>query len=260
MTRTTQTSGSGNDPETESDPHAVITIRDLVKKYRIGGETVRALDGVSADLFAGEFCSIVGPSGAGKSTLLHMIGALDTPTSGQVAINGRNLAGLSDRELAAIRLHDVGFVFQFFNLLPSMSAWENVALPRMFAGGSLSKARKDSIEMLDLVGIAARGDHRPSEMSGGQMQRVAIARALIMRPALLLTDEPTGNLDTNTGASILDLLREIAHAPIDSSDGPRKRLVVLVTHDDAAAATADHRITVRDGRVESDVRLDGPAP
>lgn len=251
MTRTTHSAESGEHSEMDAEHRTVIGIRDLVKEYRIGGETVRALDGVSADLRAGELCSIVGPSGAGKSTLLHLIGALDTPTSGNVSINGRDLAGLGDRELAAIRLREVGFVFQFFNLLPSMSAWENVALPRMFAGGSLGKARKDAVETLDLVGVAHRADHRPAEMSGGQMQRVAIARALIMQPSLLLADEPTGNLDSRTGAAILELLQELAHTPVDD-DSAKRRLVVLVTHDDDAAATADHRITVRDGRIEAD--------
>lgn len=215
---------------------------DLVREYQMGDQTVRALDGLDLTIDGGAFVSIVGPSGAGKSTLLHILGALDTPTSGTITVDGINLGELDDEAASAFRRTHVGFVFQFFNLVPTMSAWENVALPRLLENQSLRKAKPRAVELLDRVGLGDRVDHRPSELSGGQMQRVAIARSLIMDPTILLADEPTGNLDSRTGSSVLDLLAEVAH---DAPD----RLVVMVTHDPNAAAVADRTITVADGKI-----------
>lgn len=214
---------------------------DLVREYQMGDERVRALDGLNLTLDGGQFASVVGPSGAGKSTLLHILGALDTPTSGTISVDGIDLGALDDDAASAFRRHRVGFVFQFFNLVPTMSAWENVALPRLLDSQSLRKAKPRAVELLERVGLGARIDHRPSELSGGQMQRVAIARSLIMEPTILLADEPTGNLDSKTGEAVLDLLSEVAH------DTPN-RLVVMVTHDPNAAAVADTTVTVRDGK------------
>ena len=220
----------------------VVRAEALVREYRLGDERVRALDGLNLSLDGGQFVSIVGPSGAGKSTLLHIIGALDSPTSGSIEVDGVDLASLDDNAASAFRRHRVGFVFQFFNLVPTMSAWENVALPRLLDSQSLRRAKPRAVELLDSVGLGNRVDHRPSELSGGQMQRVAIARSLMMEPSILLADEPTGNLDSHTGESVLQLLSEVAH------DAPN-RLVIMVTHDPHAADVADTTITVRDGRI-----------
>ncbi|MEO9326879.1 ABC transporter ATP-binding protein [Gordonia sp. B21] len=208
----------------------------------MGQERVRALDGLNLTIDGGQFASIVGPSGAGKSTLLHILGALDTPTSGRITVGGVDLGSLDDAAASEFRRHRVGFVFQFFNLVPTMSAWENVALPRLLDNQSLRKARPRAVELLEQVGLGDRVDHRPNELSGGQMQRVAIARSLIMDPTILLADEPTGNLDSKTGEAVLELLADVAHAAED-------RLVVMVTHDPKAAAHADTTITVRDGKI-----------
>lgn len=224
------------------DRRPLVEAIDLVREYHMGDQRVRALDGLNLSLDGGQFVSVVGPSGAGKSTLLHMLGALDAPTSGTIAVDGVDLGSLDDSAASAFRRHRVGFVFQFFNLIPTMSAWENVALPRLLDSRSLRKAKPRAIELLERVGLGDRADHRPSELSGGQMQRVAIARSLTMDPTILLADEPTGNLDSKTGESVLELLGEVAH---DTPD----RLVVMVTHDAQAATVADRTITVRDGRV-----------
>lgn len=221
----------------------IVRAVDLVREYQMGQEKVRALDGLNLTLDARQFVSIVGPSGAGKSTLLHVLGALDVPDSGSIIVDGLDLAKLSEDEQAEFRRNRVGFIFQFFNLIPTMSAWENVALPRLLDGKSLRSAKNESIALLDRVGLGNRAKHRPSELSGGQMQRVAIARSLIMSPRIVLADEPTGNLDSHTGESILQLLTEVAH----EGEG---RLVVMVTHDNKAAAHADQTITVRDGKIQ----------
>ncbi|AUH70006.1 ABC transporter ATP-binding protein [Gordonia sihwensis] len=209
----------------------------------MGTEVVRALDGASLTLDGGQFVSVVGPSGAGKSTLLHIIGALDTPTSGTIRVDGTDLAALGDDEASEFRRRRVGFIFQFFNLVPTLTAWENVALPMLLDSKSLRKARPRAEELLGRVGLGGRVNHRPSELSGGQMQRVAIARSLMMGPKILLADEPTGNLDSRTGAEVLDLLASVAH---DEPD----RLVLMVTHDENAAAVSDRIVTVRDGRID----------
>ncbi|PYE20119.1 putative ABC transport system ATP-binding protein [Williamsia limnetica] len=216
---------------------------DLVREYQMGEQRVRALDGLNLTLQARQFVSIVGPSGAGKSTLLHVLGALDVPDSGSIVVDGLDLGSLSEEQQSEFRRHRVGFIFQFFNLIPTMSAWENVALPRLLDGKSLRSAKSEAIALLDRVGLGDREKHRPSELSGGQMQRVAIARSLIMSPRIVLADEPTGNLDSHTGESILELLTEVSR----EGDG---RLVVMVTHDNKAAAHADRTITVRDGKIQ----------
>ncbi|BBX96408.1 ABC transporter ATP-binding protein [Mycobacterium lacus] len=223
-----------------------IELRDVVREYRVGGHTVRALDAISMRLDGGQFVSVVGPSGAGKSTLLHLLGALDSPDSGSITFDGDEIGRLSEEQQSQFRHRRVGFVFQFFNLLPTLSAWENVAVPKLLDGVRLRKAKPDALRLLDRVGVGNRAQHRPAELSGGQMQRVAVARALMMDPPLILADEPTGNLDSTTGASILALLAEMAH-----EDG-RGRLVVMVTHNANAAAATDRVITLQDGRVGAD--------
>jgi putative ABC transport system ATP-binding protein len=227
----------------------IIALAEAVKTYRMGDQDVRALDGINLELAAGEFVAITGPSGAGKSTLLHVLGVLDTVDSGSVALFGQQVATLNDNQQAEFRRRRIGFVFQFFNLLPTMSAWENVALPRLLDGQAMSNAKTDALLLLDRVGLGHRANHRPSELSGGQMQRVAVARALMMDPALILADEPTGNLDSASGKEILTLLAELAH------DTERDRLVVMVTHDDEAAHTTDRILRMRDGRLS---RVDVP--
>jgi putative ABC transport system ATP-binding protein len=228
---------------------AMLAMTHVTKTYQIGGQTVRALDLIDLTLHGGEFVSIVGPSGAGKSTLLHMLGALDRPDSGSIRFQGNEISDLNDKRQSEFRRHSVGFVFQFFNLLPTMTAWENVAVPRLLDGARMSQVKSHALDMLALVGLAERAEHRPSELSGGQMQRVAVARALMMNPPLILADEPTGNLDTKTGAAIMALLTDIAH-----QDG---RSVVMVTHNLDAAQSTDRVITLTDGRIGSDVLAGG---
>jgi len=223
-----------------------IELRDVVREYRVGGQSVRALNEISLRFGGGQFVSVVGPSGAGKSTLLHLLGALDSPDSGSIKFDGDEIGRLSDEQQSAFRHQRVGFVFQFFNLLPTLSAWENVAVPKLLDGVRLGKVKSDAVRLLDRVGLGNRAQHRPAELSGGQMQRVALARALMMDPSLILADEPTGNLDSATGASILALLAEVAH-----EDGG-SRLVVMVTHNSDAAAATDRVIALQDGRVGSD--------
>ncbi|MCV7388232.1 ABC transporter ATP-binding protein [Mycobacterium porcinum] len=223
-----------------------IELRDVVREYQVGGQTVRALDEISLRLTGGQFVSIIGPSGAGKSTLLHLLGALDSPDSGSITFDCEEIGRLGDEQQSAFRHHRVGFIFQFFNLLPTLSAWENVAVPKLLDGVRLGKVKPQAVELLDRVGLGHRTEHRPSELSGGQMQRVAVARAMMMDPPLILADEPTGNLDSTTGAAILTLLGEVAH------EEGLGRLVVMVTHNADAAAATDRVITLQDGRLGSD--------
>ncbi|MEU7220622.1 ABC transporter ATP-binding protein [Nocardia iowensis] len=220
----------------------MLELTGVTKEYRVGGQTVRALDDISLRIEPGEFTSIIGPSGSGKSTLLHLLGALDTPDSGSIRFQGNEIATLDDESQSEFRRHRVGFIFQFFNLLPTLSAWENVAIPKLLDGTGLRKAKPHALELLDRVGLSDRANHRPAELSGGQMQRVAVARAMIMDPPLILADEPTGNLDSKTGASILELLGEIAGSG---------NSVVMVTHDMGAVAYCDRAVTLRDGRIGS---------
>ncbi|PPJ09901.1 ABC transporter ATP-binding protein [Nocardia nova] len=220
----------------------MLELTDVVKEYRVGEQRVRALDTISLRIEAGEFTSIIGPSGSGKSTLLHLLGALDSPDSGSITFQGDEIGSLDDNRQSEFRRHRVGFVFQFFNLLPTLSAWENVAVPKLLDGTGLRKAKPRALELLDRVGLSDRAEHRPAELSGGQMQRVAVARALIMDPPLILADEPTGNLDSKTGAAILELLGDICGAG---------NSVVMVTHDMGAVEYCDRVITLRDGRIGS---------
>jgi len=205
---------------------------------------VQALRGVSLKISAGEFVSIVGPSGSGKSTLLHLLGALDVPTSGRVWFDGRDLQTLSDTERSLLRRNRIGFIFQFFNLLPTLTAVENVTLPLLLGGGPRKQARDRALAGLNQVGLAERASHFPEELSGGEMQRVAIARALVTEPEAILCDEPTGNLDSVTSKEILTLLRSLPEAG--------RRSVVMVTHDPQAAGYGDRLITIRDGLIESE--------
>ncbi len=218
---------------------ALVSVTDLVKEYSLGAARVPALRGVSFDIEAGRLVSVMGPSGSGKSTLLHLMGGLDSPTSGSVVIDGYDLAELDDQELTIFRRRRLGFIFQFFNLLPTMKAWENVALPRLLDGEKLRDVQPKAVELLEKVGLASRIGHKPSQLSGGEMQRVAVARALIADPLLVLADEPTGNLDSASGQAVLDLLRHIV-----SEEG---RTVVIVTHDGKAASMADQQVSLRDG-------------
>jgi len=220
---------------------ALIEVRGLIKEYRRGEEGVRALDAVDLDIGLGEFVSIMGPSGSGKSTLLHLLGGLDSPSAGSVTIEGNDLAQMGDEGLTEFRRRRLGFVFQFFNLLPTLSAWENVALPLLLDGGRLRNLRGGAVALLERVGLGHRVDHRPGELSGGQLQRVAIARALMADPVLLLADEPTGNLDSESGAEVLQLLRDCTR--------DEQRTLVMVTHDAGAAAVGDRTVRLVDGRV-----------
>jgi putative ABC transport system ATP-binding protein len=226
------------DSATATDP--VVDIENATKTYELGG-TVTALDAVTLSLPEGSYTAVMGPSGSGKSTLLNLIGGLDTPDSGSVRVAGADLGDASEDRRAAIRGTEIGFVFQTFNLMPRLTATENVALPLVFDGWDQSDRRERAHEMLDSVGLGDRFDHSPTELSGGQRQRVAIGRALAPDPALVLADEPTGNIDTETGAEIMDLLADI-HA-----DG---NTVLLVTHSRRIAEHANRIIHLRDGAIE----------
>jgi putative ABC transport system ATP-binding protein len=223
----------------------VLAARDLRKDYPIGGDTVHALRGVSLAIASGEYVAIVGPSGSGKSTLLQLLGGIDVPSSGSVEVLGTHLETLSDRELTRLRLLRLGFVFQRFHLLPVLTARENVELPMAEVGVRAGERRARALELLDYVGLGARAAHRATQLSGGEMQRVAIARALANRPAVLLADEPTGELDAATGQEILDLFRRLNH------DGAT---LVVVTHDERLAREARRTVTMLDGRISGEVR------
>ena len=220
----------------------MIALRDVHKVFHQGEAEVRALAGVSLDIEAGAFVSIMGPSGSGKSTLLHLMGGLDLPTSGEVTLDGSSLSRMSDDEITLLRRRKIGFVFQFFNLLPTYTAEENVALPLLLDGLGRREVRPRVEAALEQVGLSHRRRHRPEELSGGEMQRVAIARALVIDPRVILADEPTGNLDTKTGEQVLDLL--------GAANRDRHCTIVLVTHDSQAAAHAERLITLKDGVVD----------
>jgi putative ABC transport system ATP-binding protein len=229
----------------------MMELVDVTKVYQQGSRTVHAVRGVSMTVAAGEFVSIMGPSGSGKSTLLHLLGALDTPTTGEVFFQGASVQKMTDRQRSLLRRNQIGFVFQFFNLIPTLQAEENVALPLLLGGVRRSAALKRGRAGLDRVGLAHRAGHFPEEMSGGEMQRVAIARALVSEPEAILCDEPTGNLDSTTSAEILDLLRGLPEAG--------KRALVIVTHDRKAAEYGDRIVHIRDGRIASEEPVRGPA-
>lgn len=222
------------------EPAAVVQARGLKRDYSFGKEVVHALCGVSFDVPAGDYVAIVGPSGCGKSTLLNLLGAIDQPTRGSVVINGIDVARMADREATSFRLHNIGFVFQRFYLMPTLSALENVELPMAEAGISKADRKARARELLTYVGLAHRERHRPSELSGGEQQRVAIARALSNRPAILLADEPTGELDARTGAEIIALFGQL------NRDGTT---LIVVTHDEELASAAKRKIHMRDGLI-----------
>jgi putative ABC transport system ATP-binding protein len=223
----------------------VILTRDLKKEYQLGAETVYALRGVDMQIQRNEIVAIMGPSGSGKSTLLNLIGCLDTPTSGQYWLGGEEVSELDDNDLARIRNRQIGFVFQTFNLLPRTTALHNVELPLIYSGTSAKERHRRAREALDAVGLADRMTHQPNELSGGERQRVAIARALVNQPSLVLADEPTGNLDSQTSAEIMEILVQLHE---------RGETILLVTHERDIAAYAERLITLRDGNVEKDER------
>ena len=220
----------------------LIHARDLRKTYHVGDQMVQALDGLDLDIQANEYVALMGPSGSGKSTLMNMLGCLDSPTSGKYILNGQDVSRLDDDALADIRNREIGFVFQTFNLLPRYTAVENVALPMIYGG--FSKAERDARarKVLTQVGLGDRMDHKPNELSGGQRQRVAVARALVMKPSIILADEPTGNLDTTTSHEVMELFSEIQQAG---------NTVILVTHEEDIAACAQRTVRLRDGKIES---------
>ena len=217
--------------------------KDLKKHYQTGTQTVKALNGIDLAVNKGEFISIMGPSGSGKTTLMNIIGCLDTPTEGTYNLNNKSVSQLDDDELAKIRNKEIGFVFQSFHLLPRSTALNNVMLPLKYAGCSESEAIKRSEDVLDKVGLIDRMNHSPSELSGGQQQRVAIARALVNNPSILFADEPTGNLDSKTGADVMNLFKELNN---------QGQTIILITHEDNIAAQSNRIITIMDGLIKSD--------
>jgi len=224
----------------------MIEMRGIRKVYSTGRVEVLALRGIDLDIASNEYVAIVGPSGSGKSTLMNILGCLDTPSSGDYRLSGEAVGGLDRNRLAEIRNRHIGFVFQNFNLLPYATALENVELPLLFAGVGAGERRQRAAAMLERVGLSDRADHRPSELSGGQMQRVAIARALVNRPAIVLADEPTGNLDSGSGHAIVELFDQLHAAG---------QTIVMITHDQAVARLASRVIQVRDGAVVEDRRV-----
>ncbi len=226
----------------ELDPDSMIQTFDLTKIYNITeGIEIRALNGVSIDIKKGEFVSVMGPSGSGKTTLLNMIGALDNPTSGAVYINRTNIAHMDDKQRTNLRLKEIGSIFQFYNLVPVLSAYENVELPMLFAARTKQEIERNANKFLDLVGLSDKKDHLPSELSGGEQQRVAIARALCNEPSILIADEPTGELDTKKGMEIVKLLREL-NLELDQT-------ILMVSHDPMVGALAERILKMRDGKI-----------
>lgn len=226
----------------------VLEAKTLSKKYRLGAHLVEALVKVDFVVEKGEFVSIMGPSGSGKSTLLQLIGGLDQPSDGEVILDGHHLSLLKDKQLTLIRRRNIGFVFQFLNLLPTLSAQENITLPLLIDGQNLNQYKERLEKILDLIGLADRREHKPEQLSGGEQQRVALARALITEPAIILADEPTGNLDTKTGWNIMQLLRR--------SCDELGQTIVVVTHDPRAASTADRVVFLRDGQITEEIRFE----
>jgi len=225
-----------------SDMAPILDVRQVKKSYRMGKVLVPALSGVSFDVQEGEFLTIFGPSGSGKSTLLHLLGGLDRPDEGEILVDGANILKLNDSNLAELRLNKIGFVFQFFNLLPRLTALGNVELPLTIAGVSDGETIDRAKEMLKLVGLETRENHRPYELSGGEQQRVAIARAFITNPKIILADEPTGNLDTKTGLEIVQLMKKL--------NKEKGQTFIVVTHDPRIAEQADRTIYLKDGLIE----------
>jgi putative ABC transport system ATP-binding protein len=229
----------------EGNVRNIIELDDIVKIYRRGVEELTVLQGISLHVETGDFVAIIGPSGSGKSTLMNTIGLLDIPSSGSYVLDGVSTSGLSDNQMAELRNQKIGFIFQQFNLLPRLTALENVELPMIYSGISKSERRQRALDMLESLGMKERAHHRPSELSGGQQQRVAISRALATRPSLLLADEPTGALDSKTGTEVLELMLELNR---------KGNTIVLITHDQEIAAHASRVVAIRDGELISDVR------
>jgi putative ABC transport system ATP-binding protein len=222
---------------------SVIKIRQITRDFNLGQEVVKVLKGIDLEIEKGEYVAFMGPSGSGKSTLMNLLGCLDTPTSGQYILNGKDVSKMTDDELAEIRNKEIGFVFQTFNLLPRTTALENVALPMIYAGASKSQRKERAEKVLTDVGLADRMDHKPNQLSGGQRQRVAVGRALVNKPSIILADEPTGNLDSKTSVEIMNLFDEIHRSG---------NTVILVTHEEEIARHAHRIIRLRDGMIESD--------
>lgn len=220
----------------------IIQLKDVWKTYKMGDNEVHALRGIDIDVKKGEFLAIMGPSGSGKSTAMNMVGALDIPTKGTVKLDGHDISTLSESDLARIRGQKIGFIFQQFNLIPTLSAAENVTLPLTFLGVSAEKRRQKAEELLGMVGLKERMHHKPTELSGGQQQRVAIARALAVDPEIILADEPTGNLDSKTGDTVMDFLKKLHKE--------KGTTIVMVTHDEETAVHADRVEVLRDGQLE----------
>ena len=225
---------------------AIITTSEVTKVYRMGEEEVHALAGISLDILRGEYVSIMGPSGSGKSTFFNIVGGLDTPSSGEVYIEGYKLSDLNSRQLAWVRCTKIGFIFQSFNLIPAMTAQDNVAIARIFAGYPPREARKDAAEVLDRVGLGHRLTHLPSEVSGGQQQRIAIARALVNKPEIILADEPTGNLDLKTGQEIIDILNDMKES--------LGITIITATHDMKMLSASDTVVWINGGKIEKTAR------
>ncbi len=227
----------------------VIILQEVRKIYKMGTQEVRALDGVDLNVFPNEYVAIMGPSGSGKSTMMNIIGCLDVPSSGHYILNGADVGSMDDDELAAARNREIGFVFQTFNLLPRVNCLQNVELPLIYSGIRRAERREMAAQALQNVGLGDRMDHKPNELSGGQRQRVAVARALVNNPAILLADEPTGNLDTKTGVEIMHLFEELHQ---------RGNTLLVVTHEEEIARHARRIVRLRDGLVESDEKVDNP--
>ncbi|MAE96532.1 MAG: macrolide ABC transporter ATP-binding protein [Deltaproteobacteria bacterium] len=227
----------------DAPAETVVALEEVTKTYFMGDNTVHALAGIDLRVTSGEFVAVMGPSGSGKSTLLNLLGCLDRPTTGAYVLGGRDVATMTDDELSTVRSDRVGFIFQSFNLVPSLTVLENIEVPLFYAGWPGRKARARSKELAVRVGLADRGGHRPNELSGGQQQRVAIARALANNPTIILADEPTGNLDSQTGEEIMDIIREL------NAEGST---IIMVTHEDDVAEQARRVVTFRDGLIQSD--------
>jgi len=232
------------------DLETLVEVQDMCKIYNPGENEVRALDHVSLKIQKGEFVAIIGHSGSGKSTLMNMLGCLDVPTSGRYFLNGKDVSNMTDDELSDIRNLEIGFIFQGFNLIPNLTAQENVELPLIYRGVGKKERSALAVESLEIVGLSHRMDHKPSEMSGGQQQRVAIARAIAAKPPVILADEPTGNLDSRSTQEIMNVLKDLHKSG---------RTVILITHDDEIAAQVKRVVRIKDGRIEADFLNEGEA-